>query len=55
MPEQVDYIFGDSGGISIVSNMDYQNELVAEQAYKRDVCEGIYPNYKNLKLDCKEN
>ena len=39
----------------IVSNMDYQNELVGEQAYKRDVCEGIYPNYKNLKLDCKEN
>lgn len=39
----------------IVSNMDYQNELVAEQAYKRDVCKGIYPNYKNLKLDCKEN
>ena len=39
----------------IVSNMDYQNEVVAEQAYKRDVCEGIYPNYKTLKVECKEH
>ena len=36
----------------VVSTHDYHDEVQAERAYVSDVCSGVYPNYKNLNLDC---
>ena len=38
----------------VVSTHDYNNEVIAERAYITDVCSGVYPNYKNLNLNCEE-
>lgn len=38
----------------IVSNMDYNDEIEEERKYINFVCNGYYPNYKNLPINCKE-
>ncbi len=38
----------------VVSTYDYHDEVQAERAYITDVCSGVYPNYKNLNLNCEE-
>lgn len=35
-----------------IGNQDYQDELIEEQTYLEDVCDGIYPDFKNLKPQC---
>ena len=35
-----------------IGNQDYQDELIEEQTYLEDVCDGIYPDFKNLKPKC---
>ena len=39
----------------VVSTHDYHSEVIAERAYITDVCSGVYPDYKNLNLDCTSN
>jgi hypothetical protein len=36
----------------IVSEMDYQDALAQEQHYKEMVCDGHWPDYKELRLPC---
>jgi len=36
----------------VVSTHDYHSEVIAERAYVQNVCSGVWPNYKNLNLDC---
>ena len=35
-----------------IGNQDFQDELIEEQRYLEDVCDGIYPDFKNLKPKC---
>ncbi len=35
-----------------IGNQDYQDELIQEQQYFKDVCDGIHPDYKNLQPPC---
>ena len=39
----------------VVSTHDYHSEVKAERAYVQNVCSGVWPNYKNLNLDCTSN
>lgn len=36
----------------LVGNMDYQDELKEQDRYHTMVCEGSWPNYKDLEIDC---
>jgi len=36
----------------IVGNLDYYDEKQAEQRYATMVCEGHWPDYKKLNLEC---
>tara|TARA_R110002153_G_scaffold174356_1_gene327542 strand:+ start:1346 stop:1513 length:168 start_codon:yes stop_codon:yes gene_type:complete len=38
--------------LGIVGEMDYQDELAAEQHYKDMVCAGHYPDYKGTEPSC---
>lgn len=40
--------------IGVVGQMDYEDEIIAEQSYIRDVCAGVYPDYKYLEPACDE-
>ena len=31
--------------IGVVGQMDYEDEIISEQSYIRDVCSGVYPDY----------
>jgi len=35
-----------------VGEMDYRDELKQEKQYRTMVCEGTWPNYKDLDVDC---
>tara|TARA_A100000164_G_C21320097_1_gene501680 strand:- start:285 stop:461 length:177 start_codon:yes stop_codon:yes gene_type:complete len=37
-----------------VGQMDFESEIVAEQQYIKDVCSGVYPDYKYLEPNCME-
>ncbi len=37
----------------IVSEMDYQDSLHQEAHYKEMVCDGHWPDYKELRLPCE--
>lgn len=37
----------------LVSNLDYQDQKLAEQQYIKNVCAGVHPNYKKWEIDCK--
>ena len=39
--------------LAIVGTMDYQDELAEEQRYVTFVCDGTWPDYKNLKPECE--
>lgn len=41
------------GFLGLVGQMDYEDEILAEQQYIRDVCNGVYPDYEYLQPDCK--
>tara|TARA_R110000744_G_scaffold138706_8_gene249583 strand:- start:4474 stop:4665 length:192 start_codon:yes stop_codon:yes gene_type:complete len=34
------------------SNEDYEQSILDDAVYIKLVCEGTYPNYKNLKMEC---
>ena len=38
--------------LGLIGNQDYQDELIEEQQYFKDVCDGIYPDFKNLQPKC---
>mgnify|MGYP003136634927 FL=1 len=38
--------------LGLIGNQDYKDELIQEQQYFKDVCDGIHPDYKNLKPKC---
>ena len=38
--------------LGLIGNQDYKDELIEEQRYLKDVCDGIYPDYKNLHPKC---
>ena len=35
-----------------VGEIDYRDELKQEKQYQTMVCEGTWPNYKDLEVDC---
>jgi len=37
----------------IVGNMDYEDELQQAAHYETMVCDGHWPNYKDLEVNCK--
>ena len=40
------------GVIGIVGTMDYQDELKDAERYATMVCDGRWPNYKGIEVDC---
>lgn len=40
------------GFLGIVGQMDYEDEIIAEQQYIQDVCNGVYPDYLELNPSC---
>ena len=40
------------GAIGVVGTMDYQNELKEAEHYAAMVCDGNWPNYKEIEVDC---
>lgn len=40
--------------IGLVGRNDYEDELAAEAFYKEMVCKGLWPDYKNLGVDCED-
>ena len=38
--------------LAAVGNMDYHDAVLAEQHYATMVCDGHWPDYKGLKLEC---
>lgn len=41
--------------IGMVGTMDYQDELREAEHYEAMVCNGHWPNYKNIEVNCNEN
>lgn len=37
----------------IASNMNFNDQLEQQQHYNQMVCDGLWPDYNNLKPDCK--
>lgn len=37
----------------VVGNMSYKDELVERDYYTTMVCEGAWPDYKNLNVECE--
>lgn len=37
-----------------VSSMDYSHEVSISKEYQYNVCNGYWPDFKNLNPDCKE-
>ena len=40
--------------MGLVGNADYADAVAEEQFYKQMVCEGKWPDYKNLGVDCED-
>lgn len=38
--------------LGLVGKVDYQEEIIEEQNYNYMVCNGFYPNYNNVELNC---
>lgn len=38
--------------LAAVGNMDYHDAVLAEQHYATMACDGYWPDYKELKLEC---
>ena len=41
--------------VGVAGTMDYQDELKEEEHYTTMVCDGSWPNYKNIQVDCDES
>jgi hypothetical protein len=41
--------------LGFIGNMDYQDEVNDELRYTRMVCDNLYPNYRNLDIDCDKH
>ena len=39
--------------LGIVGTMDYQDELKEAEHYAAMVCDGSWPNYKGIEVDCE--
>lgn len=42
-------------GLGVVGTMDYQDKLKEAEHYAAMVCDGSWPNYKGIEVDCNEN
>ena len=40
-------------GLGVLGMMDYTDEQTEHNQYKADVCEGIYPDYKKIGVECE--
>ena len=40
--------------MGLVGDADYTDAVAEEQFYKQMVCEGKWPDYKNLGVDCED-
>ena len=40
--------------MGLVGDADYADAVAEEQFYKQMVCEGKWPDYKNLGVDCED-
>lgn len=40
--------------VGIVGRLDYKDEITEESQYKRMVCQGAWPNYKDLSINCDQ-
>lgn len=38
--------------VGVVGTMDYQDELKEVEHYTTMVCDGSWPNYKSIEVDC---
>ena len=38
--------------VGVVGTMDYQDELKEAEHYAAMVCDGSWPNYKEVEVDC---
>lgn len=36
----------------VVGTMDYNDAVQAEKRYAQMVCDGLWPDYKNLNVEC---
>lgn len=36
-----------------VSDADYREALMSEEIYNQNVCDGVWPDYDNMKPDCE--
>lgn len=41
--------------VGVVGTMDYQDELKEAEHYAAMVCDGSWPNYKSIEVDCNGN
>lgn len=39
--------------IACFGNSDYENELLLENQYSQNVCAGYWPDYKDLRPNCR--
>lgn len=39
-------------GLGVAGTMDYQDELKEAEHYEVMVCDGSWPNYKSIEVDC---
>lgn len=40
--------------VGIVGRLDYKDEITEENQYTRMVCQGAWPNYKDLNINCDQ-
>ena len=38
--------------LGLMGQQDYEQEIQDAETYKNMVCDGYWPDYKNLELDC---
>lgn len=41
--------------LGYIGNLDYQDEVNDESNYKQMVCQNVWPNYRNLDIDCDKH
>tara|TARA_R110000803_G_scaffold96890_1_gene165038 strand:+ start:425 stop:601 length:177 start_codon:yes stop_codon:yes gene_type:complete len=42
-----------AGSLLYVGDQDYQEALTSEAIYNQNVCDGVWPDYDNMKPDCE--
>ena len=42
-----------AGSLLYVGDGDYREALTSEAVYNQNVCDGVWPDYDNMKPDCE--